>query len=253
MKMNSNITGTLTWYNDAVATAGKALIDRQIDGIYDQATDIWYAAPEGALIMEILGCLLETGTFQMAGNGNFDSAILYTGEYSAYDLKKTTNLLLEALPGLLVSTKTSTNGYHTKHTLSWQNLDTWKLETFKKSCQAEGCDTCADDLTNTVCQYCYEVWQDELNGRYLNYLGLAVAILGKSAYQISINHHDSHIYEYIEELENMLDQHRKAMCNDSVDLLDYLDITRNQYTGNIAHRHRIELADLYKDLCADQD
>lgn len=202
--------------------------------------------------MEILGCLLETGTFTLAGNGNFDSAVMYTGEYSANDLKKTTNILLQALPGLLVATTTSTNGYHTKHTLSWQDLETWKLETYKRTV-SQGCDTCAEDTTNATCQYCYEVWQEELHGRYINQLELAVAILGKAAYQISISHHQSHLYEYIEELENMVDQYRKAMCSEAVDTLDYLDLTRNQYAGNIAHRHRVQLADYYADYCQDQN
>jgi hypothetical protein len=97
------------------------------------------------------------------------------------------------------------------------------------------------------------VWQEHLHGQYINFVELAVAILGKSAYQISISHHQSHLYEYIEELENMLDQHRKAMCNEAVSTLDYLDQTRNQYAGNIAHRHRVELADFYMDLSEDQD
>jgi len=254
--MNSKLTGTLTWYKSSVAAAmnvpGQQWLAYDEGANNDQASDVWYDAPEGALLMEILGCLLETGTFEMAGNGTFDTAVMYTGEYSANDLKKTTNLLLEALPGLLVSTTTSTNGYQTKHTLSWQDLETWKLETYKRTV-SEGCDSCADDTTNATCQYCYEVWQEHLHGQYINLLELAVEILGKSAYQISINHHQSHLYEYIEELEDMVDQYRKAMYSEAVSNLDFLDLTRNRYAGHIAHRHRVELADLYMDFYSDQD
>jgi hypothetical protein len=256
MKMNSKLTGTLTWYNTATAAAktviGQEWLAYDECAYNDQAFDVVLDVPETALLMEILGCLLETGTFTMAGNGNFDSAILYTGEYSANDVKKTTNILLEALPGLLVSTTTSTNGYHTKHTLSWQDLETWKLETFNRTV-SQGCDTCAEDTTNATCQYCYEVWQEHLHGQYINLLELAVAILGKAAQQISINHHQSHLYEYIEELENMVDQYRKAMCSEAVSTLDYLDLTRNQYAGIVAHRHRVQLADYYADYCQDQN
>ena len=68
------------------------------------------------------------------------------------------------------------------------------------------------------------------------------------------SHHQAHLYEYIEELETMVDDLRRAISrgiNGDLDLLDYLYGTTDQYVEIKSQRKRVAMADEYLNLLED--
>jgi len=251
MNEATKTNGTFEYFNCAVAQAKNVPGQEWI--AYDEnafSKDVWkiqkdlYSEP---LAMEILGCLLDLGVFRMSGCEGYTTVALYTGEYSSYEYDRTVRALREALPRMLeIDTTNLHNGCHINYTITWKSLEDWKRETFEYSCQAEGCDSCANDTSGYTCEHCYAVWQEHLHGTYINYMELAKELLQSIAEDINEGH-NRHIFEYAEDLEGIIERYRYAMFNERVDLLDFLDSTREQYDLLKANQHRLKMAFQYID------
>ena len=246
--------GTFEYYNSAVAAA--KIVPGQKWLAYDQnvfsgdVCNIQSGLTSEPLAMDILGCLLDTGTFTMTGSGNYNSVVLYTGEYSSVEYRETIKQLQAALPGMLVNDAKSNGKGGITYELCWSDLYVWNMSTFSSITNLEGCDKCQHEYLGNMqmehCDNCASTWQEHLHGTYINYLELAKELLQSIAESINEGH-DNHIYEYAEDLEYILDQYRCAMANGNIDILDFLDSTREQYILIKANQHRLEMAQLYID------
>lgn len=84
--------------------------------------------------------------------------------------------------------------------------------------------------------------------KYGEALANIACVVHRIARQINYSHHEAHLYEYIEDLEAMVHNYRQAIVDgvsDKLDLLDYLDSTREAYVATKMHQRKVALADAY--------
>ena len=221
----SELAGTLSWYHTALAFIGTEDFDQPnvVSGEHFFNSDVWNGA---AIYLEILGGLLDSGVHQVKG---FDVSkqtgliVLHTGEYLYSDLDYQAILTLG-------------NGAITK-------------------------EVAADGKTLTLSLLSYEDYYassdletEEAPVVYYTALHNIAFVVWRIARSINYSHHQAHLYEYIEELETMVDDLRRAISrgiNGDLDLLDYLYGTTDQYVEIKAQRKRVEMADTYLSLLED--
>lgn len=217
----TELAGTLSWYYAALELIDTEYFDQPdtVSGehLYEDTVLLSCVSP---MYLEILGGLLDSGSHQIKGfdvSKQVGQIVLHTGEYQYSDLDFQAILELGA-------------GAITKEVAADGKTLTLSLLTYEDFYAASDYET------------------EEAPVVYYTALHNLAYVVWRIARQINYSHHQSHLYEYIDDLERMVDDFRKAISrgvSGDLDLLDYLQDTTDWYVGMKSHRKRVEMADTY--------
>lgn len=224
--MNNQSLGSLSFLNsvleDVRTEQGFYAIDK------DKCEDALVQIPADAetLYLEVLGCLLDTGKYVVKGYGTTNNLSTYTGEH------KRNLLTLEILSNIsdyIIVSQTSV-GRDEELPMTDITTTTYRMRTWNEY-----------ELEAILADIDPALAADE----YQQGLANIATIVYKLAEDISISHHQSHLYEYIEELETLLDDYRKAVFFDPEELRRFTYDSMDRQVSLLAHRRSVEVADAY--------
>lgn len=224
--MNNQTLGSLSFLHTVLADVRHEYGFYAIDKDKCEEAVVQIPADAETLYLEVLGCLLDTGKYVVKGYGTTNKLSTYTGEH------KRSLLTLEILSSIsdYIIVSQHTVGKDPEHPMADITTTTYRMRTWNEyELEAILADI---DPALASCEY---------------QQGLAniATVVHSIAEDISISHHQSHLYEYIEELETFLDDYRKAIFFDSEELRRFAYDSMDRQVRLLAHRRTVEVADAY--------